>query len=48
MGELQRRVIQVNIGGETVWREFDIVRTFESQEKAQEYAEQNDIDSIVI
>jgi hypothetical protein len=48
VGEIQRRVIQVNVGGETVWREFDVVRTFEGQEKAQEYADQNDIDAIVI
>jgi hypothetical protein len=34
-GEMQRRVIQV----EGVWHEFDIVRIFDSQEEAQQYAD---------
>jgi hypothetical protein len=43
VGEIQRRVIQVNIEGEEVWREFDIVRAFESEEEAREYASRNGI-----
>lgn len=46
-GEIQRRVIQVNIGGEEIWREFDIVRMFESQEEAREYADKNGIGDVV-
>jgi hypothetical protein len=45
-GEIQRRVIQVNIGGEKVWREFDIVRAFESEEEAREYANRNAIEDV--
>jgi hypothetical protein len=37
-GMLQRRVVQVNIEGEDVWREFDIVRSFETQAEALAYA----------
>jgi len=40
-GKVQRRVIQVEVGGEEVWREFDIVRTFEGKEEAIEYADKN-------
>jgi hypothetical protein len=46
-GEIQRRVIQVNVGGEEAWREFDIVRMFESQEEAREYADKNGIEDVV-
>lgn len=42
-GELQRRVIQVNVGGEQVWREFDVVRAFESEAEARAYADENGI-----
>ena len=43
-GELQRRVIQVNVGGEQVWREFDVVRVFESEAEARAYADENGIE----
>lgn len=42
-GKIQRRVIQVSREGEKVWREFDIVKIFESQEEAEKYAEENEI-----
>ena len=45
-GEIQRRVIQVTRGGETTWCEFDIVRTFESQEEARKYADENAIQDV--
>ncbi len=45
-GEMQRRVISVICDGQTVWREFDIVRTFESPEAARAYSEQNGITDI--
>ena len=41
VGELQRRVIQVNVDGEEVWREFDVVRAFESEAEARAYADEN-------
>ena len=44
MGDLQRCVIQVNVGGEEVWREFDIVRAFESEAEARAYADENGIE----
>ncbi len=37
-GELQRRVIEVEIDGERVWREFDVVRAFENADEARAYA----------
>ncbi len=43
-GELQRRVIQVNVGDEEVWREFDVVRAFESEAEARAYADENGIE----
>lgn len=46
VGEIQRRVIQVNVEGEAVWREFDIVRVFDSEEEAKEYAARNAIEDI--
>jgi len=46
MGEIQRRVIQTNVAGEQVWREFDIVRMFESQEEARKYADENMIENV--
>ncbi len=45
-GMAQRRVIEVLSGGERVWREFDIVRTFESAGEAREYAAQHGIQDI--
>lgn len=47
-GLVQRRVIEVEIAGEKVWREFDIVRTFADETEAQEYAEAHQISDIVI
>ena len=38
-GEMQRRVIQV--GGE--WHEFEIVRSFDSEEEARVYADEHGI-----
>ena len=46
VGEIQRRVIQVNIEGEQVWRGFDIVRAFDSEEEAREYADKNAIEDV--
>lgn len=45
-GEQQRRVIEVEIDGEKVWREFDVVRVFENADEARDYAATNDIDDI--
>ena len=42
-GMIQRRVIPVTVDGKEVWREFDIVRMFESEGEAQEYAAANGI-----
>jgi hypothetical protein len=42
-GLVQRRVIEVEFGGQKVWREFEIVKTFEDEAEARSYAEQNGI-----
>jgi len=46
VGKVQRRVIQVDVGDEKIWREFDIVRTFEGKEEAIEYADKNGIKDV--
>jgi recombinational DNA repair protein RecR len=43
-GEMQRRVIQV--GEDGPWREFDIVRSFRSEEEAQAYADEHGIGDV--
>ncbi len=45
-GEMQRRVIRVNVGGEAVWREFDVVRAFESEADARAYASENGVEDV--
>jgi len=37
-GEMARRVIAVDYHGQQLWREFDVARTFESEEQARQYA----------
>jgi hypothetical protein len=44
--DMQRRVIQVTIDGEQVWREFDIVRVFESAAQAEAYAREHALSDI--
>ena len=45
-GMMQRRTIEVKIDGERVWREFDVVRAFESAEEALAYAAEHHIQDI--
>ncbi len=45
-GLAQRRMIEVQVGGETVWKEFDIVRTFVDEEEALGFARSNNIKDI--
>jgi hypothetical protein len=45
-GEMQRRVLSFEENGVQVWREFDIVKIFESTEEAQTYAQQHGIDDV--
>jgi hypothetical protein len=45
-GMMQRRVIQVEREGKTGWREFDIVKVFENQEEAEEYAAEKGIKDV--
>jgi hypothetical protein len=45
-GLLQRRVIEVEIAGEKVWRELDIVRVFSSEQEAQDYAAAHQISDV--
>ncbi|MCX6031301.1 MAG: hypothetical protein NT169_18635 [Chloroflexi bacterium] len=42
-GESQRRLIQVYMGGEAVWREYDVVRMFDSEAEARGFARENRI-----
>jgi hypothetical protein len=46
VGKIQRRVIQVNRGGERVWREFDVAMMFEGEGEAREYAGRNAVEDI--
>jgi len=47
-GLAQRRMIEVQIRGEMVWKEFDIIRTFVDEEEARRYAKTYQIDDIKI
>lgn len=38
---VQRRVIQFTVGGEQVWREFDVVRVFEGEADGKGYASEH-------
>lgn len=42
-GREARRTIEVDIGGRKEWREFDVVRTFDSEAEARRYAAENGI-----
>lgn len=43
---VQRRVIQFTVGGEQVWREFDVVRVFEGEADAKAYASEHGIEHV--
>ena len=45
-GKMQRRVIELEREGESAWLEFDIIRVFEHEEEALDYAAENGIDDI--
>jgi hypothetical protein len=45
-GEIQRRVIKLLRGGVETWREFDIVRVFESPEDARLFADEYGIEDV--
>ncbi|MCU0724075.1 MAG: hypothetical protein MUC63_10775 [Planctomycetes bacterium] len=42
-GMIQRRVMEVEIGGVKSFREFDVARVFETEEEARRYAAENGI-----
>ncbi len=46
VGRRQRRVISVVRDGQEVWREFEVVRTFDSVAEAQQYAGEHGIDDV--
>jgi hypothetical protein len=45
-GMVQRRVIEVEIAGESSWREFDIVRTFDDEAEARSHAADHGIEIV--
>ena len=47
-GEMQRRSIAVRRGGVQVWREFDVVRTFVSEDEARQYAVEYGIEDVEV
>ncbi len=47
-GQVQRRIIEVEVDGEVMWCEFDVVRAFDSEQEAKEYAEREGIRDIEI
>jgi len=47
-GQMQRRVIEVTLHGETEWREFDVLRVFEDEQAASVYAAQEGITDVEI
>lgn len=47
-GMAQRRVIQVSIDGVETWREFDVIRQFESEPEALAFAAENGIEDVEV
>jgi hypothetical protein len=47
-GLMQRRVIEVEVDGEVTWREFDVIRAFDSEEEARAYAETEGIKDVKV
>ncbi len=45
-GMVQRRVIELEIDGERVWREFDVIRIFAGEAEARAYAAANGVADI--
>jgi hypothetical protein len=45
-GLMQRRLIEVEVEGEVVWREFDVVKVFEDEEVARAYAGERGITDV--
>jgi hypothetical protein len=46
LGDVQRRAIQVQVDGEMVWREFEIVTSFASADEATVYATEHGVDDV--
>jgi len=46
IGNAQRRAIEVQVDGEMVWREFEIVTSFGSADEAAAYATEHGIDDM--
>jgi len=47
-GAVQRRLMQVDVAGQTEWYAFEVVRTFGSEEEARVYAAQNQIGDVLL
>ena len=47
-GDAQRRMIEVEVDGKIVWREYEIARTFDSEQEARDYAKENAIRDVRI
>ena len=47
-GLVARRVIEVIVDGQSEWREFDIIRTFDSWEEARSYLRSENIVAYVM
>jgi hypothetical protein len=47
-GIVQRRVLEVVIDGDSVWREYDVVRSFNDETEAREYAAEQGINDILL
>lgn len=45
-GREARRTIEVVIGGKREWREYDVVRIFDSEAEARRYAAENGINDV--
>jgi hypothetical protein len=45
-GMVARRVIEVEVDGQKVWREFDVLRTFEDEAEARAYAREEGIPDV--
>jgi len=47
-GCVQRRVIEVEVDGQSTWREYDVIRSFASEAEARDYAAREGIKDVEI
>lgn len=47
-GTVQRRLMQIDVAGQTEWYAFEVVRAFGSEEEARDYAAHHQIGDVLL